>query len=411
MRSLLVLLHRWFGLFSAVFLFIAGFTGALIAWDHEIDEWLNPQLFHADPPVTAEPLPALELANRVEAADARVRVGFMSLRTEPGHTHGMSVNARLDPATGKAYVLEYDQLGVHPGSGEIQGRRLWGALSLSREQIMPFLYKLHYSLHLPAISGLESGILLMGVVAVVWTLDSFIALWISFPNRKQWRKSFGFRLRSGARKLNFDLHRSGGVWLWPLVLVLAFTAVSMNLNRELMRPLVSLFSTISPNPFADREVSALPIEPLLTREQVLELARPEAVRRGITAPAGGIFYSPEFGLYGVGFYEGSDSHTNGGLGNPWLYFDGRDGHAAGAELPGTGSAGDVFLQAQFPLHSGRIAGSFGRILVTILGLAIATLSVTGVVIWAQKRRSRVWQSRREATAPPSSTTPLGSAAE
>jgi uncharacterized iron-regulated membrane protein len=410
MRTVLVLLHRWLGLFSAVFLFIAGLTGALMAWDHELDEWLNPQLFHADPLVVGQPLTGLELANRIEAADPRLSVGFMSLETEPGHTHGMSVNARLDPATGKPYVLAYDQLGVHPGTGEIQGRRLWGELSLSREQIMPFLYKLHYSLHLPLVGGFESGILLMGAVAVVWTIDSFVALWIAFPNRKQWRKSFAFRLRSGARKLNFDLHRSGGVWLWPLLLVLGVTAVSMNLNREVMRPLVSLFSTITPNPFADREIAELPIEPTLTREQVLEIARAEAVRRGITAPAGGIFYSPEFALYGVGFYEGSDSHTNGGLGNPWLYFDGRDGHAAGAEIPGSGSAGDLFLQAQFPLHSGRIAGTFGRVLVTLLGLVIATLSVTGVVIWAQKRRSRVWQNRRDVAAP-SSASPLGSAAE
>ncbi|MFX5562802.1 PepSY-associated TM helix domain-containing protein, partial [Acinetobacter baumannii] len=44
MRALLVLLHRWFGLAVAVFLFIAGVTGALISWDHELDAWLNPQL-------------------------------------------------------------------------------------------------------------------------------------------------------------------------------------------------------------------------------------------------------------------------------------------------------------------------------------------------------------------------------
>ena len=33
MRAFLVLLHRWFGLFIAVFLIIAGLTGALISWE------------------------------------------------------------------------------------------------------------------------------------------------------------------------------------------------------------------------------------------------------------------------------------------------------------------------------------------------------------------------------------------
>jgi uncharacterized iron-regulated membrane protein len=47
------------------------------------------------------------------------------------------------------------------------------------------------------------------------------------------------------------------------------------------------------------------------------------------------------------------------------------------------------MQAQFPLHSGRIIGMPGRILVSLLGLVVAMLSLTGVVIWAKKRRSRV----------------------
>ncbi|MCA0188901.1 MAG: PepSY domain-containing protein, partial [Proteobacteria bacterium] len=77
MRRLLVIAHRWFGLFMAVFLFVSGLTGALISWDHELDEWLNPHLFHA--PATATPLPATELAARLEAMDARLRVRFMPL--------------------------------------------------------------------------------------------------------------------------------------------------------------------------------------------------------------------------------------------------------------------------------------------------------------------------------------------
>ena len=35
------------GLSVALFLFISGLTGAVISWDHELDAWLNPQLFHA----------------------------------------------------------------------------------------------------------------------------------------------------------------------------------------------------------------------------------------------------------------------------------------------------------------------------------------------------------------------------
>jgi uncharacterized iron-regulated membrane protein len=123
--------------------------------------------------------------------------------------------------------------------------------------------------------------------------------------------------------------------------------------------------------------------------EVVGKARAEAARRGWTVPPGGVFLSTAFGVYGVGFFESGNAHGDGGLGNPWLYFDARSGEPAGEVIPGRGSAGDIFLQAMFPLHSGRIIGVPGRILMTCCGLAVAMLSVTGIVIWARKRRARV----------------------
>ncbi|KAB2964707.1 PepSY-associated TM helix domain-containing protein [Zoogloea sp.] len=389
MRRLLVIAHRWFGLFMAVFLFISGLTGALISWDHELDEWLNPHLFHA--PATAAPLPAVELAARLEAADARLRVRFMPLEVEPGHSFSVSVEPRVDPATGQLYELGFNQVALDPATGGILGRREWGKVSLDPENLLPFLYKLHYTMHIPDGFGMQLGTLFMGIVAIVWVIDSLVALWISFPSRAAWRQSFAFRWKAGGYRLNFDLHRSGAVWLYPLLLMLAVTSVSMNLGAQVVRPLVGWFSTLSPSPFADRAMAppTRPVEPLVTVPEVVDKARAEAARRGWTAPPGGVFLSTAFGVYGVGFFEPGNAHGDGGLGNPWLYFDARSGAAAGALEPGSGSAGDIFLQAMFPLHSGRIIGTPGRVLMTLCGLAVAMLSVTGVVIWARKRRARV----------------------
>jgi len=387
MRSLLVLLHRWCGLFIAVFLLISGLTGAVISWDHEIDEWLNPELFEAR--AEGPELSPFELAERIEARDPRVQIGFMPLYTEPGHAYGVSLNPRPD-GNGQA-ELNFNQVAVNPATGEEQGRRYWGAVDLSRENLMPFLYKLHYSMHIPDGFGLELGVLLMGIVAIVWTLDALVALWLSFPNRRAWRKSFAFRWRQGGYKRNFDLHRSGAVWIWGLLLVLAITSVSMNLNVQVMRPVVSLFSPLAESPFASRT----PLgpteqrEPAIGRVEAVRLAQAEAQRLGLEKPPGGLFHSPEFDLYGVGFYTAENDHGDGGLGNPWLYLDAQSGALVGTQIPGTGSAGDIFMQAQFPLHSGRILGLPGRILVSILGLAVAMLSITGIVIWARKRRSRL----------------------
>lgn len=383
MRNLLVVFHRWFGLGIALFLAIAGLTGALMAWDHEIDAWLNPELYVQATP--GEPLDPLLLAERVEAADPRIHVRYLPLHAEPGKAIMFSVEPRVDPSTGKPFELDFDQVAVDPSSGEVQGRRLWGKVSLSREHLMPFIYRLHYSLHL----GDETGVWLMGIVAMVWLVDAFIALYISFPSRRSWRKSFAFRFDKGGYKLNFDLHRSGGVWVWLLLVPLAFSAVYLNLGRQVVRPLVALVSPLTPNPFSDRAAEPNPVAPVVTRGEALALARREAAQRGLAAPAGGMFHASDYNVYGVGFYNPGQDHGDGGLGNPWLYFDATTGAAAGADIPGEGSAGDLLLQLQFPLHSGRILGLAGRVIISFLGVVITMLSVTGIVIWARKRRVRV----------------------
>jgi uncharacterized iron-regulated membrane protein len=386
-RNFLVVMHRWVGLFLAVFLFISGVTGAVISWDHELDEWLNPQLFKAQS--EGDPISSLALAEQLEAADPRLLVTWVPLAVEQGHNLGLGVGPRLDPATGKAFDLDFNQVALDPVNGEMRGKRMWGEISLSRENLLPFLYKLHYSMHLPDGFGIEIGVWFMGILAIVWAIDCFIALSISFPNPSAWAKSFSFRWQQGRGKLTFDLHRSAGVWIWGVLLIIAVTAVSMNLNQEVMRPLVSLFSPLTPSPFTRTpNPPDQPIEPLVSRQRVLQLAAAEAKELGWTKPPGGIFYAPEIGVYGVTFFEAGDEHGDGGLGNASLFFEGKDGARAGARIPGKGSAGDIFLQAQFPLHSGRILGLPGRIMISMMGLLVAMLSVTGVIVWQKKRAAR-----------------------
>lgn len=387
MRLIWVKLHRWLGLTTAFFLMVAGLTGAIISWDHELDEWLNPNLFNlqhqTDP---ADYQSSLKLADKLEQQQPQLQVTYLPLNVEAGHTLIVSVGANLNPVTGKAYSLDYNQVALDPETGEIVDKRLWGSPSLSRENLLPFLYKLHYSLFIPEIGGINTGIWLMGIIGIAWTLDCFIALLISFPSRKSWRKSFRYRWKQGGHKLTFDLHRSSGVWLWAILLVIAVTSVSMNLKHQVMRPLVSLFSDLQQDAFEMKTPTATnrPIVPKLDRRQIIRLAQLKAQQKGWQQTVGAIFYAANYGIYGVGFFKPGHEHGDGGLGNIWLYFDADSGKLLQAKLPGQGSWGDIFLQAQFPLHSGRILGLPGRIIISVTGLLIGLLSLTGIIIWWRK---------------------------
>ena len=406
MRSALTLLHRWLGLAIAGFLFVSGVTGAVISWDHELDELLNP---HLNEVASVGPaIPALELAARVEAQDPRARVSYVPLAAEPGHALSVFVDPRRDPATGRLYELDYNQVFFDPVTGAEKGRRYWGAAwPITSETFVSFLYVLHYSLHIPEFWGIDLwGMWLLGLVALVWTVDCFVGFYLTLPAARapawwaRWAPAWRIKTGGSAYRIAFDVHRAFGLWTWALLFILAFTAFSLNLYREVFYPVMSLVSEVTPGPFELRQPADRhePIDPVLGYAEVIARAEAEAARRGWSEPAGAAFYSQEYGIYGVGFFAPGDDHGAAGVGPPYLYFDGADGRYLGDRIPWQGTAADIFVQAQFPLHSGRILGLPGRILISLMGLVVAALSVTGVVIWARKRRARLAAARRSGIA-------------
>ncbi|RFC36810.1 MAG: putative iron-regulated membrane protein [Candidatus Nitrotoga sp. SPKER] len=434
MRSIFVHLHRWFGLTIAGFLFISGITGAIISWDHELDELLNPHLTEVQS--RGQAIPPLEIARRIEAANPHAWVTFIPLSTQSGESTTFGITPRVSPETGRAYELGYNQVFVDPITGLELGKREWGAVSLSRENLISFLYKLHYSLHIPEMWGTDRwGIWLLGIIAIIWTLDCFFGLYLTLPLRRQrlsktnallnraipntylqpklatqktestwwerWLPAWKVRWKNEGYKRNFDLHRAGSLWTWTLLFIIAFTAFSLNLNREVFFPVMSLVSNVTPDPFDLRTPKDKhhPIIPRINYESIIDKAHAESARRGWKEPAGSIFYAEDYGIYGVAFFHPGDNHGAAGVGPAQLYFDAKDGRYLGDRKPWKGSVADIFMQMQFPLHSGRILGLPGRILISIMGLVVAMLSVTGVYIWWKKRRGRAVLTERTRRAP------------
>jgi uncharacterized iron-regulated membrane protein len=67
---------------------------------------------------------------------------------------------------------------------------------------------------------------------------------------------------------------------------------------------------------------------------------------------------------------------------------GQDGALLSDRHRTEGSAGDVFLAWQYPLHSGKAFGAIGRFIIFVSGIVLTVLCVTGIMIWLRKRSAR-----------------------
>lgn len=426
MRAFWTIVHRWVGLITAAFLFVTGITGAIISWDHELDDWLNSHLIEAQSSGTKQA--PLLLAQQVEERYPEISVRFIPLMVEDGESIKFGVSGRVNPETNRLYEPGFNQIFVDPVSGKELGKRQWGAVwPITKETFVSFLYILHFSLHLPEMWGIDRwGIWLLGIIAILWTLDCFVGAYLTLPARKRsqhktedwqlndakdseemrttaksfwqrWKPAWKIRTNASTYKLNFDLHRAVSLWTWGILFIVAFTAFSMNLYREVFFPAMNSVSQLTPTPFETREPSPRhePIIPVVNFAEILEIAENDAKNKNWQEPAGSMFYSQSFGIYGVQFFYPEADHGVGGAGHKNLFYDGIDGRYLGEVLPWEGTAADIFLQAQFPLHSGRILGLPGRILISLMGLVVAMLSVTGVYIWWKKRAARNKQAVRD----------------
>ncbi len=383
MRNLFVLSHRFVGLAIALFLVVSGLTGSVLAFKDEIDAWLNPDFYHSrsEGPL----LSPGALVSRVAERDARLQVWFMEYPDDAAQPALLAAVARTDPATGLPYPLRHRVLYLDPVSGEQLGMRHWGECCFEAKNFVPFLLELHYSLKLPG----SWGLYMMGGVAILWVIDCFSGLFLTFPRTRPWLAKWwsAWKIRRGQRyRLLFQLHRGGGLWLWLLLLCLAVSSVAMNLPEQVFKPVISIVSPVPLSIYASR--GELPPESLgetrLSYDSLYELALREGQRMGLAGKVSELYYSFEYNFYGAAF----GNHDAASKEKAWLFFHGSDGSLLGQEIPGRGSIGERLYHLQYPLHSGRIAGLAGRIIIALTGLMVVALSLSGIYISWRKYRAR-----------------------
>lgn len=389
-RRIATVVHRYVGLGLALFLTIVGLTGAAIAWNDELERVFAPSLFVLQPELARrpalDPFTLREAAERVVPDTAINGVDFTRRADQPAL---FSVEARPGgPAP------HDDEIALDPSSGQLLGSRRRGDLRQGAVNLMPFVYDVHESLALG-----DTGTLILGIVALLWTIDCFVGAYLTFPARARarrgpstwlvrWGPAWKIRDWSAPFKFVFDLHRAGGLWLWAMLFVLAWSSVGFNLP-QVYDPVTATLFGAAPEPISPRAADPRVAPRLGWREahaigmrDMANLAR----RRGFVVRSERLmFYDPGSHTYS---YRVKSDRDPGRLGNTQLRIDGDSGRAIALDIPTGADVGTTVTAWLGDIHTADVLGRTLQIALTVVGLSIAMLSVTGIWIWWRKRSAR-----------------------
>lgn len=396
-QGVFVFLHRWAGLAMAAFLLVVGLTGSLLAFNTELERVFAPRLFAPEPAKHRLDLATLaEKAERLAGPKAQL---FNVANTEPDQVVAY-VEPAQDPVAKRPYALDFNELYLDPATGDELGRRKRGDLSQGLVNLMPFLYDLHWRLALG-----DPGQWILGIIALVWTLDCFIAFYLTLPPARaafwrKWKTAWMIKRGAGVYRLNFDLHRAGGLWLWFTLFIFAWSSVMMDWRaayEPLMKALFDYrsvsesFETLTKRGAANGVAmdwrAAQSVGERLMAEQAT------SHNFAIGAPLSLLRYADaNVYIYEVrGSRDLFERSTKGG--GTSIIFDAATGDLLDLSQPTGERPGNTVESWLYALHMARVFGLPYRVFVCVLGLAIAMLSGTGVYIWWKKSRARRFHAR------------------
>jgi uncharacterized iron-regulated membrane protein len=369
-RSLLVVLHRYAGLFLGALLLLEALTGCAIVFEDELDRLLNP---HLHPP--AEMTAQLALDQIVQQASSAVSTQAKALVINFPEPDSAAYMVLFQGTPGPGTEPGLRQVFVHAHSGEVLGQRG------TQDTVLQIMKRLHADLYLA-----EIGVILLLCATFVLLLLTASGPFLWYPKGRRPSEWFSIKWTANPVRRYFDLHKVSGFWLMPLFLVTAITSVYMldpPLTAAAVRAVFPLQAWRPPQPQAQPGDT-----PLAQIAAVAQARHPDAQLANLRFPRSS---SQPYSVELFAPNEVSDGHS----GSIKMAIDPRTGAVLQETTPADYSIGDHIMHWQYPLHNGHAFGLAGRIVVFIAGAFIALLFLTGFYVWFKKKKASIEAQRRK----------------
>lgn len=330
-RSAVVTTHRWMGLLAAALWLLQAATGVLIVFHWEIDDAMTR---------------GAHRATDWSAIEQRVR-GFKpnSMWTTAG------ARDRYD-------VFTADRLIRIDGAGNVLRVRRDGD-TFANGGLVDTIVVLHQSL----LAG-DTGKLIVGTSGALLISNMIFGLIAAWPRRKQWTRALT-PLKTGSRIARlYSWHRALGLWL--AILAMCFISAGMTLAFfEFDPPMVR--------------------QPGATNIGLTSAVRTALDRYPAAAVSGIRFPSDQNAVWMITLNQPHELQR--AYGKTRVFVSAADGTILGTydalRVSGVRRLEDLL----FPIHTGEIGGTFGRLIIMANGLWLLTMIVLGLALWRARYRA------------------------
>ena len=349
MRKILFKLHLIVAIAAGLFIVLLGVTGALMAFEPELDHVLHWKLSYVQP--QGKPMTLAQIREAVGKTFPDEKIGAYFTATAPNLSYAVVLKEKI------AYVNQY--------TGEVLGMRA---------QVMDWQGYVH-QLHL-RLAMLDKG---RKFGETVIKVSGVCALFLVITGAYLWWpvKRVSISKSNGSRRFWFDVHNSMGILALVFVLLLTVTGIMIAFEKQ-TTPLLYRITGSQEVEQPRLEATVVPGATPLTPDEAMAVAAkavPGATPFFLIVPSGKQPYriSARF----------PEDRTPGG--RTRVVVDPYGGKVLFTIDSRSGPGGYRAVTLNRAIHTGDIFGLASKTVMALASLVMALQLVTGVVMWIKRR--------------------------
>ena len=359
MRSLVFKVHLYLGLIAALFLLILGVTGAVMAFEHDIERWVDPRLWRAS--IGTQLIDEDRLVAIAEATFSNARVTAIQIAPRPDVVQVMRMS------DGAAVY-------INPWDGTITGRVVG---STRTQDWIGYVHQLHLRLvpnprAMPALGPPGKLIVSFAGLVLCLLVPTGLVLW--------WRaKRLSIRAGGSAFRIAFDVHHVVGIYACVFLFVAGLTGVMVGFDVA-----ERLFYTVTQS---DEPHRAKPPQASETGgRRPIPVERAMAVGRG-AVPGGEVIQVqiPEHpgGVFAV-FLRGPREVAVDSPVPIIVYVDPYSASVIRIQDLLRESRGYYLVRLNRAIHTGDLWGGPGHVVMSLSSAALGIMVISGLFMWSRR---------------------------